>query len=159
MTAHNQYSPIEKYIEHKITLINQTPSFPATKLYCFPTTVRNIIKHHPNNKAPRPDNITTAKLKNLPRKPIVQLHYIYIYKACLQTTYFPSSWKIAKVIPIPKPGKPVTNITSYRLISLLDILGKILEIIIQQKIQKYVRKTDLIIPQQFGFRTNHTSTQ
>ena len=40
------------------------------------------------------------------------------------------AWKMAKVVPIPKPGKPTTNITNYRLISLLDILDKVLEKII-----------------------------
>ena len=138
MTAYKQYSPLEKLIDHKTTLTNQTQTLPSTQVHSSRSTIRNIIKHLPNNKAPGSDNITTDKLKNLPRKPIVQLSYIY--KACLQITYF--SWKIAKIISIPKPGKPETNITSYRPISLLDTFGKILEIIIQQQRQK----SNLIIP-------------
>ena len=49
MTASNQNSPIEKFIEHKITLINQTPPFPVTKLYLTQSTIlsntSSTIKH------------------------------------------------------------------------------------------------------------------
>ena len=62
---------------------------------------------------------------------------------------------MTKVIPIPKPRKPATNITSYRPISLLDILGKILEKIIQCHLLEFITKHNIIIPQQFGYRQNH----
>ena len=65
--------------------------------------IKNIIKDLPNNKVPRPDRITAITLKKLTIKPIVQLYYIY--KACLQLAYFPKTWKMAKIIPIPKPGQ------------------------------------------------------
>ncbi|XP_043506295.1 uncharacterized protein LOC122526809 [Frieseomelitta varia] len=75
----------------------------------------------------------------------------------LVNPYFPSSWKVAKIIPVPKPGKPGSDISSYRPISLLDIFGKILEKIIQHQIQKHIQKLSIIIPQQFDFRSEHSA--
>lgn len=76
------------------------------------------------------DKIIAVQLKKLPYKVIVQIYYIL--KICLKLSYFPSAWKVVKIIiiPVPKPGKPATAITSYRSISLLSILSKILEKII-----------------------------
>lgn len=69
------------------------------------------------------------------------------------------AWKMTKVVPIPKLGKPTTNIINYRLISLLDILDKILEKIIQHHLLENIDKSDIIIPEQFGFRQNHSLIQ
>ena len=103
--THAQHSPIEEDIEHKPTLPTLV-NYP----FCTPKTVKNIIKNFPNNRAPEPDKVTAIKLKNLPTKPIVQLYCIYyIYKACLKLAYFSMTWKMAKVIPIPKLGKSTTN--------------------------------------------------
>ena len=93
-----------------------------------PAFVSNLIKKLPKRKAPGLDKITPEKLRNLPRKSIVQIYYIF--KASIHHAYFPEVWKIAKVHPVPKPGKPKNNINNYRPISLLSTLSKILEKII-----------------------------
>jgi hypothetical protein len=41
--------------------------------------------------------------------------------------YVSSYWKAAEVIMILKPGKPATEVTSYRQISLLPVLSKLLK--------------------------------
>lgn len=96
-----------------------------------PREVKVIIQKTTNN-SPGKDRISNEDLKHLPRKPLVLL--TRIYNACLQHSYFPSAWKIARVAPIPKPGKDLSQPTSYRPISLLPTLGKILERIILKRI-------------------------
>ncbi|XP_043514183.1 uncharacterized protein LOC122530879 [Frieseomelitta varia] len=130
-----QISPIENQIRLKTANTDPTLQVPPDNTHCTLTSLQKIIKNLPNNKAPGPDGITAEKIKNLPKKPLIQLYYIY--KACLRTAYFPTSWKIAKIIPVPKPGKQRDDITSYRPISLFDLFGKILEKIIQQQIQRH----------------------
>lgn len=39
--------------------------------------------------------------------------------------YFPECWKVARVSGIPKPGNPRQEVTGYRPISLLPMMGKI----------------------------------
>ena len=120
-----------------------------------PRELYQIIRSLPNGKAPGADKITAQQLKNLPRKTLVQLYYIF--KSCLQLTYFPKVWKIAKIHPVP--GRDKTDLSSYRPISLLSTLSKVLERIIYTRLLKHLNINAVIIPQQFGFREKHSCTQ
>ena len=91
-----------------------------------PTELLNTIRVHINpKKAPGFDLLTGVILKQLPKKATVKL--TNLYNAALRLKYVPSYWKVAEVIMIPKPGKPVNEVTSYRPISLLPILSKFLK--------------------------------
>jgi hypothetical protein len=61
----------------------------------------------------------------MPRKGIV--HLPTICNAIIRKRYFPVQWKVAQIMMIPKPGKPLEEVSSYRPISLLPIMSKILE--------------------------------
>ena len=88
--------------------------------------VKNIILYHIKpQKAPGYDLITGAVLRELPRKGFRVL--TQIYNAILRLEHFPSYWKIGQIIMIAKPGKDPTEVTSYRPISLLPLLSKILK--------------------------------
>ncbi|XP_024080800.1 probable cytochrome P450 6a14 [Cimex lectularius] len=54
---------------------------------------------------------------------------------CLRSGYFPSAWKIARVCAFLKAGRPVDLPGSYRMISLLSVLGKTLEQLILARLQ------------------------
>ena len=74
--------------------------------------------------------------------PEICTHLFIIYQACLNLCYFPSAWKIATVAIIPKPDRAdYTLPTSYRPISLLPVLGKLFETIINRRLQ-YLAITD-----------------
>ncbi|UYV79224.1 EPM2AIP1, partial [Cordylochernes scorpioides] len=61
------------------------------------------------------------------------------------------------VIPIPK--KQLSKSLDYfRPISLLPIFGKIFERIILKRLQTYIYTRNVLIPQQFGFRANLSTT-
>ena len=60
---------------------------------------------------------------------------------------------------IAKPGKDVTDITSYRPISLLPILSKILEKIILKRLTPIIEDNKLIPSHQFGFRKHHGTVE
>ena len=109
-----------------------------------PQLVNNLIKKLPNGKAPGPNKITTEKLKNLPKKTIAQIYYIF--KACIQHSCFSKTWKIAKINSIPKSGKPKTEVQNCRPISLLSTLSKVLEKIIHIYLLRHLNKNN-IIPQ------------
>jgi hypothetical protein len=63
-------------------------------------------------------------LKGMPRNGIV--HLTTICNAINRTGYFPVQWKVARIVMIPEPGKPL-EVIGYRPISLLPIMGKIFE--------------------------------
>ena len=78
-----------------------------------------------------------------------------IYNACLRLEYFPRYWKIGQIIMIAKPGKDPTEVTSYRPISLLPLLSKILEKLLLQRLKPLLTSQQLIPDHQFGFRPRH----
>jgi hypothetical protein len=60
---------------------------------------------------------------------------------------------------IPKPGKNPTDVSSYRPISLLPIISKVLKKFILKKINKDLNPYDWIPNHQFGFRQAHSTVQ
>jgi retron-type reverse transcriptase len=95
-------------------------------------------------------------LKQLPKKAIVKL--TYLYSAAFPVKYVPSYWKAAEVIMIPKPGKPATEVTSYRPISLLPVLSKLFKKILLKRLKPILDERQIISTHQFGFRSNHSTT-
>jgi hypothetical protein len=115
------------------------------------------IKAMRPNKAPGPDLITNLVLRNLSRK---ALNFIkHIINAMFQLSYFPDQWKEAVVLPIPKPNKPHNMPQNYRPISLLNTLSKIAEKIILIRLNKHLSANNIIINEQFGFRSKHSTVQ
>ena len=99
--------------------------------------------------------LTGVILKQLPKKTIVKLTNLYI--AALQLNYVRSNWKVAEVITIPKPGKPVNEVTSYRPISLLLMLSKLFEKLFLKRLKPILDEKQIIPTHQFGFRNKHST--
>ena len=64
-------------------------------------------------------------LKELPSEGVVFL--TQLYNAILWRGYVPPQWKVAEIIVIQKPGKPVEDMKSYRPISLLPVTSKVMK--------------------------------
>lgn len=116
-----------------------------------------LIKNLKNKKSPGLDGINNKCLKRLPKTGIK--YFTNILNACLQLCYFPRVWKKAKTIPILKPNKPPEYSSSYRPISLISSLSKILEKILKDKLTHFVNDNDILPAQQFGFRREHNTSQ
>ena len=112
-----------------------------------------IVKDLKNNKSPGDDNITAVIMKHLPRKALV--FFLKIINGILLTGTFPSVWKTAKVIPVPKKGKDLSRLTGSRPISLLPLLGKITEKCVKKRIVMFLEEKKILVNEQFGFRTGH----
>ena len=74
-----------------------------------------------------------------------------IYKECLETGRFPSSWKKANALPIHKKENRQLK-KNYRPISLLPICGKIFEKLMFDAIYEHLCASQLLTPNQSGFR-------
>ncbi|KAL4113895.1 hypothetical protein QTP88_017451 [Uroleucon formosanum] len=70
---------------------------------------------------------------------------------------FPSTWKSAVNIPILKPSKPPDKADSYRPISLLPVLGKILEKLLLKRLLKISNEQNALPDFQFGFCPKHAT--
>ena len=80
----------------------------------------------------------------------------YIAQACISKGYFPNSWKQAEVNPLYKGGAK-EEINSYRPISILPALSKLLEKFIQENLMQFLNKYDVLHQSQSGFRSGHST--
>lgn len=76
-----------------------------------------------------------------------------LFNHCLNVGYFPTTWKEAVVVPVLKPGSDPGDSESYRPISLLSAFGKLFEYFILARINDVVLDRDILMDNQFGFRT------
>lgn len=109
------------------------------------------------DKAPGSDMITGMIL----RQAFVASPQIFnhLYKTCFNERCFPKAWKSAVVAVIPKPGKDsYTTMSSFRPISLLSVPGKVLDRLMNDRINHHMfREPGRTYPQQYGFRTQHST--
>jgi hypothetical protein len=116
----------------------------------------SAIKNLKRRKAPGPDGVPNEVIAEAPVSLATVL--LVIFNACLSLGHFPSSWKRARVICIPKPGKQATKAENFRPISLLDCLGKLLERILLSHLESITRDLNILPEHQFGFRSEHSTT-
>jgi hypothetical protein len=76
----------------------------------------------------------------------------------IQPLHFPSSWKEAKVITLPKPGKDPKFPQNLRLISFLSTNSKLSEAVILGIIQRHTEKNNIVNLCQFCLCACHSTT-
>ena len=115
--------------------------------------VGTLIEGLDNKKAMGPEKIPVHLLKLA--LPYIVEPLTYVYNLCIEQNIFPSSLKVAKVVPLPK-SKDKTDPNNFRPISLLPILTKPIEKHIQKHLLQYMETNTLFHKFQSGFRKNHS---
>lgn len=118
--------------------------------------IRCEVKRLKNNTAAGFDGIQSPLIKNLPDTGLLLL--LIIINSCLYLGYFPKNWKHAKMIGIRKPDKPAHLPSSYRPISLLSTLSKVLERIILSRVKSHLESHNIIPSIQHGFQEGRSTT-
>lgn len=108
------------------------------------------------NSSPGPDGIPSILIKNLPMSGLRWLLALYNYM--WEKELFPNSWRLATVIPIPKPGKDPTVPSNYRPISLTCNLCKIWEKMVNTRLRWSLESKGWISQYQSGFRQFRSTT-
>ena len=73
-----------------------------------------------------------------------------MFQTALNKSLLPHTWKLANIVPIPKPNKDTNKGTSYRPISLLSVIAKTLE----KSLLPYITAN---IPMHHGYKTQHST--
>lgn len=103
------------------------------------------------NKAPGIDGIGFKALRLLWRW--AEDRVVALVQGCIRTGYHPCTWKAAKGILLRKQGKPTYSVAkAYRVISLLNCLGKVVERAVATWIASYCETNDIFHRGQFGCR-------
>ena len=93
--------------------------------------------------------------KHLPESALeIALH---IFNGIWTTGVFPESWRLATIVPFPKPGKDHADPSNYRPIALTSCLCKTLERMINKRLVWYLESNNLITKFQSGFRAERST--
>ena len=115
--------------------------------------VVKIIKSLMNKNSSGYDTLSNKMLK---KEPYVFARLLKpLINESLDVGIFPSCLKTANVIPIHKKGDP-TNLNNYRPISLLPVISKVFEKILNAQLTAVI-DNGFIDENQFGFRINHST--
>ena len=77
-----------------------------------------------------------------------------LYNKCIDTGYYPSNFKVAKVTPIHKKGDQ-NDVNNYRPISVLTQFNQIFERLLSKRLLDFFDKFNIITKKQFGFLKKH----
>lgn len=109
-------------------------------------------------KAPGEDGLPAVVWRQL--WPVIKERIFLIFQASLRDSELPSQWRNAKIIPLKKPAKENYSLAkSWRPISLLSTLGKILEAVIAERISYAVETFGLLPANHFGARKRRSAEQ
>jgi hypothetical protein len=82
-----------------------------------------------------------------------------LVRHCFRLGYQPNRWKIARGILLRKPNKPNYILAKhYRIISLLNCLGKVVERVAAEVLSKQCERFELLHNGQFGCRKSRSAT-
>ena len=106
------------------------------------------------NTSPGCDGIHSKILKQT--FPLYSTVLTHVLNLSLIQGFFPSSMKIARVIPLYKAGDSM-QISNYRPVSIVPLFSKILEKLMYHRLLEYINENKILYKYQFGFRENHST--
>ena len=119
--------------------------------------VKSVLQALNPRKAPGHDDIPNCALKISGSSSKFVSLCTSLFNSCMKLSYFPKSWKIAKIMPIPKGNQNCISPDNFRPISLLSCFGKCFERIILTRLNNFEFDNNIFIKQQCGFRSNHST--
>ncbi|KAI8507846.1 hypothetical protein Bbelb_140860 [Branchiostoma belcheri] len=117
--------------------------------------VHSLLSSLPDGKAMGLDNLDNTLLKLAANH--IALPLCYIINLSFTTSVYPSEWKKAKVIPLPKSTSARLSGPNARPISLLSSISKIAERVVYNQISQYFLQNSLMTTHQHGFRKHYST--
>lgn len=103
-----------------------------------------------SDSSPGPDGILYSFIKAFSDMSVE--YFLSLINYMFETGFIPEDWKVQKIVPILKPGKNPSEISSYRPIALSSCLMKVAEHLIKNRLEWFVENHRIISPNQYGFR-------
>lgn len=117
--------------------------------------ITSAARFLPYGKAPGPDNIPNEVLRAaVMSKPQI---FKVVFDKCIEESVFPTRWKEAFLVLIPKPGRPLERPTSYRSLCMLDTTSKLFEKSIVRRLRELLVGEYALTDNQYGFRERRST--
>ena len=137
------------------------PVFPSRtnlKLHNISVTskmAKKVIMNLDLSKACGPDCSPVVVLKSCEPK----LSYLLaeLFNKCLKESCFADCWKVSSVVPIFKNVGERSTAKNYHHVSLLSVVSKVFEKLVNNRIVDHLDKCGLFSNFQYGFRSSHST--
>ena len=148
-----QFTNTVKHATHKTNRhINRaTHNIQGYNITLTTVQVQEAIKQSKNTNSQGPDKLNIKHLKHI--GPLGLAFLTSMFKTALNKNIIPHTWKLANIVPIPKPNKDTDKGTPYRPISLLSVITKTLE----KSLLPYITANIPNTPMQHGYKTQHST--
>ena len=117
-----------------------------------PKMVRKVVMNLDLSKASGPDCIPVVVLKNC--EPELSYILAELFNKCLKESCFPDCWKVSSVVPVFKNVGERSTAKNYRPVSLLSVVSKVFEKLVNNRIVDHLEKCGLFSDFQYGFRSS-----
>ena len=117
--------------------------------------VRKVVMNLDLSKASRPDCIPVVVLKNC--EPELSYILAELFNKCLKESCFPDCWKVSSVVLVYKNAGESSTAENYLPVSLLSVVSKVFEKLVNNRIVDHLEKCGLFSDFQYGFRLSRST--
>ncbi|CCD16992.1 unnamed protein product [Trypanosoma congolense IL3000] len=154
LTKRQQAQALAKMYMSRSTKAPHAPEMriPSTRCSTFrPITEAELdvaLRELSSGTAPGDDEIHCEELKERGR--VAKKCVLRLFNCSLRTGQVPAKWKHGIIVPLLKPTKQASSMTSFRPVTPTSTLCKLMERIVARRVRDYIE--DKLQPQQAGFR-------
>ena len=137
----------------EISAIYQEANDPLNRMFTLAELQCAISSR--KNASPGRDSVCYPMLKKLP---VNSLKYLLrLVNSSWSTGTVPAAWKHSIIVPIPKNGKDPTSAKSYRPISLTSHIGKVMEVMVVNRLRWFLETHGLLHISLSAFRRERST--
>ena len=118
--------------------------------------IKKIIMNLDLSKASGLDCIPVVVLKNC--EPELSYILAELFNKCLKESCFPDCWKVSSVVPVFKNVGESSTAKNYHPVSLLSVVSKVFEKLVNNRINDHLEKCGLFFDFQYCFRSSQSTT-
>ena len=118
--------------------------------------VKKVVTSLDLSKASGPDCIPVVVVKNC--EPELSYILAELFNKCLKESCFPDCWKVSSVVPVFKNVGERSTAKNYRPVSLLPVVSKVFETLVNIRIVDHLEKCCLFCHFQYDFRSSRSAT-
>ena len=120
-----------------------------------PKMIKKVIMNLHFFNASSPDRIPVVVLNNC--EPELSYILTELFNKCLKESCFPDCWNVSSVVPVFKNVGERYIAKNYCPVSLLSVVSKVFEKLVNNRIVNHLEKGDLFSDFQYGFRSSRST--